>query len=184
MLKILLADDHSAIRQRLLSRSCWTNIPVRRSRRSPTATGFANGHALRRLGSDHCRHFHALSERTGGLPPYPGTKFSLPVLLLSIYCDEDYASHAIKAGASAYLCKENAQDELIKYRPTPYSINSTNPLDKSVLLTYIPDYSAIGCFGLILHPSNGHGIAMTERDNSNHLLLKVAPSGRSCPKRH
>jgi two-component system, NarL family, invasion response regulator UvrY len=38
---------------------------------------------------------------------------SLPVLLLSIYCDEQYASTALKAGASGYLCKERAQDELI-----------------------------------------------------------------------
>jgi len=38
---------------------------------------------------------------------------SLPVLILSIYCDEDYAAHAIKAGASAYGCKEEAHEELI-----------------------------------------------------------------------
>jgi len=38
---------------------------------------------------------------------------TLPVLLLSIFCDEQYASTALKAGASGYLCKERAQDELI-----------------------------------------------------------------------
>ena len=38
----------------------------------------------------------------------------LPVLLLSIFCDEQYASTALKAGASGYLCKERAQDELIR----------------------------------------------------------------------
>ena len=39
---------------------------------------------------------------------------ALPVLLLSIYCDEQYADNARKAGASGYLCKERAQDELIR----------------------------------------------------------------------
>jgi DNA-binding NarL/FixJ family response regulator len=39
---------------------------------------------------------------------------ALPVLLLSIYCDEQYADNALKAGASGYLCKERAQDELIR----------------------------------------------------------------------
>ena len=38
----------------------------------------------------------------------------LPVLLLSIFCDEQYSSTALKAGASGYLCKERAQDELIR----------------------------------------------------------------------
>jgi two-component system, NarL family, invasion response regulator UvrY len=37
----------------------------------------------------------------------------LPVLLLSIYCDDQYAREAIRAGASGYLCKERAEDELI-----------------------------------------------------------------------
>jgi DNA-binding NarL/FixJ family response regulator len=37
----------------------------------------------------------------------------VPVLLLSIYCDDQYAREAIKAGASGYLCKERAEDELI-----------------------------------------------------------------------
>jgi two-component system, NarL family, invasion response regulator UvrY len=38
----------------------------------------------------------------------------LPVLMLSIYCDDVYAHHALKAGANGYLCKERAQDELIR----------------------------------------------------------------------
>jgi DNA-binding NarL/FixJ family response regulator len=38
----------------------------------------------------------------------------LPVLILSTFSDEQYALRAIKAGASGYLTKESAPDELVK----------------------------------------------------------------------
>jgi DNA-binding NarL/FixJ family response regulator len=38
---------------------------------------------------------------------------SLPVLILSIYPEEEYAVRALKAGASGYLTKKSAPDELI-----------------------------------------------------------------------
>jgi two-component system invasion response regulator UvrY len=40
-------------------------------------------------------------------------KPSLPVLMLSIYPEEDYAVRALKAGASGYLTKKSAPDELV-----------------------------------------------------------------------
>jgi two-component system invasion response regulator UvrY len=40
-------------------------------------------------------------------------KPGLPVLILSIYPEEQYAVRALKAGASGYLTKESAPDELI-----------------------------------------------------------------------
>jgi DNA-binding NarL/FixJ family response regulator len=38
----------------------------------------------------------------------------LPVLILSMYAEEHYAIRVLKAGASGYLNKESAPDELIK----------------------------------------------------------------------
>jgi two-component system invasion response regulator UvrY len=38
----------------------------------------------------------------------------LPVLVLSMYGEDQFAVRAIKAGASGYLCKEGASDELIR----------------------------------------------------------------------
>jgi two-component system invasion response regulator UvrY len=40
-------------------------------------------------------------------------KPSMPVLMLSIYPEEDYAVRALKAGASGYLTKKSAPDELV-----------------------------------------------------------------------
>jgi len=39
---------------------------------------------------------------------------SLPVLILSMYPEEDYAVRALKTGASGYLTKKSAPDELAK----------------------------------------------------------------------
>lgn len=41
-------------------------------------------------------------------------KPELPVLILSIYPEKQYAVRALKAGASGYLTKERAPDELVK----------------------------------------------------------------------
>jgi DNA-binding NarL/FixJ family response regulator len=38
----------------------------------------------------------------------------LPVLVLSIHAEEQFAVRVLKAGASGYLTKENAPDELVK----------------------------------------------------------------------
>ena len=40
-------------------------------------------------------------------------KSKLPVLMLSIYPEEQYAMRALKAGASGYLTKESAPEELV-----------------------------------------------------------------------
>jgi DNA-binding NarL/FixJ family response regulator len=112
MIKILLADDHTAIRQRL-KQILLDEFPFSKIEE------VADGNGLLRL---------ALTEEwdlviadmimpaVSGLEALRHIRIShphLPVLLLSIYCDEDYASHAIRAGASAYLCKEVAYEELV-----------------------------------------------------------------------
>jgi DNA-binding NarL/FixJ family response regulator len=38
----------------------------------------------------------------------------LPVLMLSMYAEDQYAVRALKAGAAGYLTKESAPDELVK----------------------------------------------------------------------
>ncbi|MDT7042230.1 response regulator transcription factor [Candidatus Nitronereus thalassa] len=39
---------------------------------------------------------------------------SVPVIILSLYSEEQYALRAIKAGASSYLTKESAPEELVR----------------------------------------------------------------------
>lgn len=113
MIKILLADDHSAIRQRL-KQILLDEYPFSQIEE------VADGDRLikRALSADWNLVIADISMPTvSGLEALRYIRDrnpSLPVLLLSIYCDEDYAAHAIKAGASAYLCKEEAHNELAR----------------------------------------------------------------------
>ena len=112
MTKILLADDHGAIRQRLkqilLDEHPHLHIQE-----------VVDGDGLIRcaLGADWDLIIADISMPvTNGLDALRQIRLhhpSLPVLLLSIYCDDDYAAHAFRAGASAYLCKEVAHRELL-----------------------------------------------------------------------
>ena len=112
MIKILLADDHSAIRQRL-KQILLDEYPT--SQIEEVADG--DGLLRRALDEDWDLVIADISmPAVSGLEALRDIRVSnpsLPVLLLSIYCDEDYAAHAIKAGASAYLCKEEAHNELV-----------------------------------------------------------------------
>jgi DNA-binding NarL/FixJ family response regulator len=112
MIKILLADDHSAIRQRL-KQILLDEYPC--SQIEEVADG--DGLIKRALSGDWDLIIADISmPDVSGLEALRHIRVqnpSLPVLLLSIYCDEDYASHAMRAGASAYLCKEVADKELV-----------------------------------------------------------------------
>ena len=112
MIKILLADDHAVIRKRLrqILLDGYPDSKIEEAADGGQLLQFAleGGWDLIIIdmampvlsGLEALRRIRAL---------FP----SLPVLLMSIYFDEDYARHAVKAGASAYLCKEKAQDDLL-----------------------------------------------------------------------
>jgi two-component system invasion response regulator UvrY len=112
-MKILLADDHAPIRQRL-KQILLEAYPLSHIEE------FADGDELlnRALDGDCDLVIADISmPELSGLEAlrHIRARFpTLPVLLLSIYFDEDYSLHAVKAGASAYLCKEEAQDKLIQ----------------------------------------------------------------------
>ena len=61
---------------------------------------------------------HTLSERVGDIPPSgqdlldgPG---QLPLMVLSLHPEEQYAVRAFRAGAMAYLTKHTAPEELAR----------------------------------------------------------------------
>lgn len=112
MIKILLADDHAAIRQRLrqillegypsshIHEVADGDLLVREALRGGWDLVVADISMPGQSGLEAMRHIRAR---------FP----QLPVLLLSIYFDEDYQQHVVRAGASGYICKEKAQDELV-----------------------------------------------------------------------
>jgi len=112
MTKILLADDHFAIRQRL-KQILLDEYPLLHIEEVTDGDGLIR----RALAEDWDLVIADISmPAVSGLEALRHIRLfhpSLPVLLLSIYCDEDYANHAFRAGASAYLCKEAAHEELV-----------------------------------------------------------------------
>ena len=112
MLKILIADDHSIVRQGLRQIVTETQDMI-------VAGEASDGQELLNIMSKgdydvvvlditmpYINGMDALKELRTKWP-------KLPVLMLSIHPEEHYALRALKAGASGYLTKESAPDELV-----------------------------------------------------------------------
>ena len=112
MIKILISDDHAIVREGLKQILADTDDLV-------VAGEAANGHEvlehIRREDWDLVLLDLAMPGKDGleTLKELKKEKPKLPVLVLSIYPEEQYAVRALKAGASGYLTKESAPEELI-----------------------------------------------------------------------
>jgi len=112
MIKILIADDHAIVREGLKQIVAETSD-------MDVAGEAANGQQVleqvRRGDCDLVLLDIAMPGREG-LDTLKLLKLEypkIPVLILSIYPEEQYAMRALKAGASGYLTKESAPEELI-----------------------------------------------------------------------
>lgn len=112
MIRVLLADDHSMVRAGL--------------RELLTATGdisvvgeATNGHevltAVREGGFDVLVLDMSMPGRSGIelIKLVKSEQPKLRILVLSMHSEEQYAVRAVRAGASGYLTKESAPDELV-----------------------------------------------------------------------
>jgi DNA-binding NarL/FixJ family response regulator len=113
MLRILLADDHAVVRQGIKQ-------ILAKSIAQATFGEAKNGHEIRGLIASQDWDIVVLDL---ALPDGNGLEFlkqikndhpNLPVLILSMYPEEQYALRAIKAGAAGYLNKESAPEELVQ----------------------------------------------------------------------
>jgi len=112
MIKILIADDHAIVREGLKQILSDTGDLV-------VAGEATNGQEVLEL----IRHEEwdliildlAMPGRDGlyTLKEVKREKSKIPILMLSIYPEEQYAVRALKAGAAGYLTKESAPEELI-----------------------------------------------------------------------
>jgi DNA-binding NarL/FixJ family response regulator len=112
MIKILIADDHSIVREGLKQ-------IVAQSPEMAVLGEAVNGQQVLEL--VHKTDYDlilldiAMPGRGGidTLKQLRIVKPAIPVLILSMYPEDQYAVRAIKAGASGYLSKESAPEELI-----------------------------------------------------------------------
>ncbi len=112
MLKILIADDHSIVREGLKQVLADTSDMVVSDEAASTEE--ALNKALE--GDFDVVVLDISMPGRGGLDALKQIKSQkpkLPVLILSMYSEEQYALRVLKAGAAGYLTKESAPDELI-----------------------------------------------------------------------
>jgi len=112
MIKILIADDHAIVRKGLKQIIAETTDMV-------VADEACDGQEvlgkLRKDSFDMVLLDIAMPGKTGLdiLRELKAENPKLPVLVLSMYPEEQYAVRVLKAGASGYLTEESAPDELI-----------------------------------------------------------------------
>jgi DNA-binding NarL/FixJ family response regulator len=112
MIRLLIADDHTIVREGLKQ--------ILADTRDIAVIGEANSgqEVIKKVGAGD----YDLVLLDISLPGMSGLdvlkqirllKPSLPVLILSMYPEEQYAIRSLRAGASGYLTKESAPEELI-----------------------------------------------------------------------
>jgi len=120
MIRILIADDHAVVRQGLIQIVSDTSDIV-------VSDEAING---REVLAKISKNKYDVVVLDIGMPDFSGLDIlneikkeypKLPVLMLSIYPEEQYAVRALKAGASGYLTKKVAPEELIRAIRKVYS---------------------------------------------------------------
>lgn len=111
-IKILVVDDHSIVREGL------KQILADNSRMVVAGEASTGAEVLQkiRVGNyDMVIMDISLPDRSGLeiLEQLKQTVPNIPVLILSMHAEEQYATRAFKAGASGYLTKETASEQLI-----------------------------------------------------------------------
>ena len=112
MYKILIADDHAVVRKGLKQILTETSDMIAAGEAS---TGQEVLDMLMKNEYDVVILDISMPGRSGLdiMKDLKNMKSSIPVLVLSIHPEEQYAVRALKAGASGYLTKESAPDELV-----------------------------------------------------------------------
>ena len=112
MLKILVADDHTVVRKGLrqilldhfkdavIEEVADAESLIEKIMSAPWDVVISDINMPGRSGLDALKQIRSI---------FP----DLPVLILSIHPEEHYAIRVLKSGASGYLCKDSASDELV-----------------------------------------------------------------------
>ena len=113
MINVLIADDHAVVRQglrQILSETSDITAAGEASNAQEVFDGIR--------GSDYDVVLLDISMPGGSgldvLKQVKAEKPDLPVLILTMYPETQYAVRALRAGASGYLTKDSLPDELVK----------------------------------------------------------------------
>ena len=112
MIEILLVDDHAIVREgirRIIDDTTGTTVSAE------AATGEEALYLIGKEKYDLVILDISMPGKNGLQTLKEMKKYNaqLPILMLSMHAEEQYAMRAIKAGASGYLTKESASDQLV-----------------------------------------------------------------------
>ena len=112
MIRVLVADDHAVVRRGLLQ--ILDEVPALIVA-GQAASGREVLQAVQREDYDLLVLDIAMPDGSGleVLRQLESLKPDLPVLILSMYSEKQYALRALRAGAAGYLTKESVPDELV-----------------------------------------------------------------------
>ncbi|MBL7742294.1 MAG: response regulator transcription factor [Chitinophagaceae bacterium] len=112
MIRILIADDHLLVRQRLIQLLTEGFPSSYLVETDDTASLLSQA-----LENEWDIIISDLAMPGGGglfaIEKIKNSKAHIPVLIISIYPEEQYAQRVIQAGAAAFLSKDKADDDLI-----------------------------------------------------------------------
>lgn len=113
MIKILLADDHTILREGLkqLLSACSDLMVVGEADNGSDALA-----RVRELDMDVLVLDMSMPGKNGIelIKQIKSEKPKLPILILSMHKEDQYAVRTLKAGASGYLCKDSASTQLVQ----------------------------------------------------------------------
>lgn len=112
MIRVLLADDHTVVRRGLKQILAETE-DIRTAGEADSGAGVL--HAVREKKYDVVLLDITLPDQNGleVLGQLRVAHPNLPVLMLSVHPEEQYAIRALKVGASGYLTKDSAPEEMV-----------------------------------------------------------------------
>lgn len=112
MIRLLIADDHTLMREGLKQiLGAADDITVG----GEASDGFQTLERVREGGWDLLLLDMSMPGRSGVdlIKQIKNENPQLPILVLSMYKDDEYAVRSIRAGAAGYLCKDSASQQLI-----------------------------------------------------------------------
>jgi two-component system invasion response regulator UvrY len=112
MIRILIVDDHPIVRKglKLILAECPDLVVTGEAESAAKALSLIESEPFDAMVLDI-----AMPDRSGlDLLEHLRKRSTTPVLVLSIYPEEQYAVQVFKAGASGYLNKESAPEELVQ----------------------------------------------------------------------
>jgi two-component system invasion response regulator UvrY len=113
MIRILIADDHAIVRRGLkqIIEGSGEMLVV-----AEAESGIDALHKIREIACDVVLLDISMPDMSGidVLKQIHAEKPQLPILILSIYSEDQYAKRLIKAGAVGYMTKESAPSEVIR----------------------------------------------------------------------